>query len=159
MIAGVGDVRRDPCKLDGGMFDAADVDTPAEVAAAIATWPGFAATDPVPITFAGAPGVQLDVSATEDLGECLTPTTWSTPLGTWIDGYPMAGQDPTSEAATFRILEVDGELLIIRTPATVATSPFEAGQGVAVDPVRHAADLIEMDAILDSIQFGEPDVP
>jgi hypothetical protein len=76
-----------------------------------------------------------------------------------MDGYPMAGQDPTSEAATFRILEVDGELLIIRTPATVATSPFEAGQGVAVDPVRHAADLIEMDAILDSIQFGEPDVP
>jgi hypothetical protein len=98
MIAGVGDIRRDPCAADGAVFDPADVDTPAKVAAAMATWPGFAVTDPVEITFAGAPGVQLDVSAGEDLGTCSSPTTWSTPMGTGIDGYPMAGEDPTSGA-------------------------------------------------------------
>lgn len=45
----------------------------------------------------------------------------------------------------------------MQTPATVDPSPHEAGQGVAADPARHAADLVEMDAILDSIRFGETD--
>ena len=159
MIAGVGEVRRDPCAPDGAVFDPADVDTPAEVAAAMATWPGFIVTDPVEITFAGAPGVQLDVSAGEDLGTCSSPTTWSTPMGTWIDGYPMVGDDPTSEPATFRILAVDGGMLIIRTQASTSPSPYEASQGVAPDPDRHAGDLVAMNALLDSIRFGDAAAP
>lgn len=159
MISSVVDVRRDACAVDGAVFDPAEVDTPAKVAAAMGTWPGFAVTDPVAITFAGASGVQVDVSATKDLGTCSTPATWSTADGTWIDGYPMVSDASTSEPATFRILDVDGELLIIRTPASIGTSPYEAGQGVAADPERHAADLIEMEAILDSIRLGEPAAP
>lgn len=157
MIAAVKDVRRDPCATDGAVFDSADVDTPAEVAAAMATWPGFAVTEPEVVTFAGMPGVQVDVTATKDLGACPNPATWSTPL-TWIDGYPMVG-GPTPQPATFRILDVGGSLLIIRTPASIGPSPYEAEQGVAADPERHADDLVEMNAILDSIRFGEGDAP
>ncbi len=159
LISAIGDVRRDPCAPDGAVFEPAEIDTPAEVAAAMATWPGFAVTDPEAITFGDAPGVQVDVSVTEDLGTCMTPATWSTPLGTWIDGYPMVGDDPTSEPATFRILDLDGEMLIIRTPATIGPSPHEAGQGVEPDAERHAEDLIALTAMLDSIRFGEPDAP
>ncbi len=160
MISAIQDVRLDPCAVDGAVFDRADIDTPSKVAAAIAKWPDFNVTDPVAITFAGAPGVQVDVSGPEDRNACLAQTwTWSTTQGTWIDGYPMVGGGPTREPATFRILDVGGELLIIRTPASIGPSPFEAEQGVASDPERHAADLVEMNAILDSIRFGGADTP
>jgi hypothetical protein len=155
MIAGVSEVRRDPCDPGAGVFAAGEIDTPEEVAAAMATWPGFTVTEPAAITLAGAPGVQVDVSATGDLGSCVTPATWSTDIGMWIDAYPMADADTaTRQPATFRILDVGDELLVVRTQATIATSPHEASQGVAPDPDRHAAHKVQQDAILDSIQLG-----
>jgi hypothetical protein len=160
MIAGISEIRRDPCNPDAGVFAAGEIDTPEEVAAAMATWPGFTVTEPVAIALAGAPGVQVDVSATGDLGSCVTPATWSTDLGTWIDAYPMA--DPSaaaSQPATFRILDLGGELLVVRTQTTLATSPHEAVQGVAPDPGRHAAHKVQQDAILVSIQLGDAAAP
>ena len=108
----------------------------------MATWPGFTVTEPVATTLAGAQGVRVDVTATGDLGSCVTPTTWSTDIGTWIDAYPMADADAAArQPATFRILDVGGELLVVRTQATLTTSPHEASQGVAPDPDRHAKDI------------------
>ena len=160
MIGGISEIRRDPCDPDAGVFANDEIDTPEEVAAAMATWPGFAVTEPVAITLADAPGVQVDVSATGDLGSCVTPTTWSTDTGIWIDAYPMADVDAAArQPATFRILDVGDELLVIRTQATPATSPHEASQGVAPDPDRHAAHQVQQDAFLESIQLGGTAAP
>ncbi len=160
MIGGISEIRRDPCDPDAGVLADDEIDTPEEVAAAMATWPGFAVTEPVAITLAGAPGVQVDVSATGDLGSCVTPTTWSTDTGIWIDAYPMADVDAAArQPATFRILDVGDELLVVRTQATLATSPHEASQGVAPDPDRHAAHKVQQDAILDSIQLSGAAAP
>lgn len=160
MLAGISEIRRDPCDPDAGVFADDEIDTPEEVAAAMATWPGFAVTEPVAITLAGAPGVQVDVSATGDLGACVDPATWSTDIGMWIDAYPMADPDAAArQPATFRILDVGGELLVVRTQATLAISPHEASQGVAPDPDRHAAHKVQQDAILASIQLGDAAAP
>ena len=36
------------------------------------------------------------------------------------------------------------------------TSPYELAEGVAPDPTRHAADQVELHAILDSIRLTVP---
>ena len=160
MFGGISELRRDPCDPGAGEFADDEIDTPEEVAAAMATWPGFTVTEPLATTLAGAPGVQVDVTATGDLGSCVTPTTWSTDIGMWIDAYPMADVDAAArQPATFRILDVGGELLVVRTQATLTTSPHEASQGVAPDPDRHAKDQVQQDAILASIQIGDAAAP
>ena len=59
----------------------------------------------------------------------------------------------TSIPAGSRIVDVGGELLVIRTTDFPGPSPLRARQGVAPDPTRHAADQVEMQAIVDSIQL------
>ena len=54
------------------------------------------------------------------------------------------------------LFDVDGTLIAIMTPTLTQTSPFEEQQGIARDPERHAADAVEMQAILDSIEMSSP---
>jgi hypothetical protein len=59
-----------------------------------------------------------------------------------------------AEDATQRaLLDVGDGLLAIRTTEFGDPSPFELSQGVAPDPDRHAADLVELQAIVDSIRI------
>jgi hypothetical protein len=44
-------------------------------------------------------------------------------------------------------------------PRADATATYEVSQGVAPDPERHADHVLAMNAMLDSIQFGESAAP
>ena len=66
------------------------------------------------------------------------------------DGRCDAGRP---RAGTFRIVDVNGTLLVIRTTDFPDTSPNELAQGIPDDPTRHAADQVAMQQILDSIRI------
>jgi hypothetical protein len=147
----VGDVSRDPCNLSTGAFAASDVDTPEKLAAAMQTWPGFHVSRATPITVAGLPGRLVEVTSTRTEA-CDGDRIWTTPSGAGIDTWPMMpDRSGPSDPAQFRILEVGGKLLVIRTSDFAGPSALERGEGVPADPNRHAADQAELHAILDSI--------
>jgi hypothetical protein len=156
-IIQVGDVARDPCDPSAGTYAPADVDTPSELAAVMAAWPDFQATDTEAITIDGVEGVRTRLTST---ATCPATVLWETPAGVAIDGYPMTSGPATADRdaypADFRIITRDGQLLVIRSMAGAATSPFERDQGIADDPTRHAADLVSQQAIIDSIRFEDP---
>ena len=154
----VGTVSRDPCDPEAGSYSAPLVDTPGQLAAAMADWPGFEVTSPETITIAGRTGVQVEISSTLKPADCPASVLWTTPNGTSMDAYPMITELDVEGGypAEYRIVDVDGSLVAIRTPGLTQTSPFEEQQGIARDPDRHAADAVEMQAILDSIEMSSP---
>jgi hypothetical protein len=151
----VGDVSRDPCDASAGSFPPSDVDTPDKLAAAMATWPDFHVSRAVPTTVGGLPGRLVEVTST-GTAACRSDQIWKTPSGTGVDTYPMTRDQPgTSDAGQFRILDVGGKLLVIRTDDFAGPSPFERSQGITGPANRHAADQAELHAILDSIQITD----
>ena len=152
----VRNVWKDPCDESKGTLDAAETATVDGLVAAIQAWPGFRVTAPEAIDVDGLPGQVVEVSFTGDLAGCPNPVIWTTSLGMLVDGYPMAATGADGHAGTFRIVDVGGTLLVIRTTDFPQTSPHEAAQGVAPDPDRHAADQVELQQILDSITIGPP---
>jgi hypothetical protein len=156
MMLLVGAVPRDPCDPGLGTLPATDVDTPEKLAAAMAAWPSFESTQPAPITIDGRHGVSIQlVSATNPAG-CLAGWTFRTPTGSVIDTYPMVNDRAVRYPTTFRIVDADGTLFVIRTPGTTQTSPFEESQGLPRDPNQHVTDQAELDAIVGSIRLGDP---
>lgn len=151
-ISTLGEINREPCNRTAGTFPAADIKTPEDVAAAMAQWPGFSVTAPEPITLDGATGVRFQLGKTE---LCSPQALWTSALNTPIDATYAAGGDPGELSRTIRVLDVDGELLLIVTMDFAGPSLGEQSQGVAPDPNRHAEDLVEQQAIVDSIQFLE----
>ena len=154
----VGEVRRDPCDRAAGTFAPEDVDTPGEFAAVMAAWPGFDATAPAPVEVGGIEGVQVRLTTTRDRTDCTGAVLWETPVGIPIDGYPMlhdeGGSAGVVHPADFRIIDLDGQLLVIRTMPSARTSPHERYQGIPDDPNRHEADVVAQQAMVDSIRFG-----
>jgi hypothetical protein len=157
MFMTVGEVSRDPCDPNGPTFKPEDVDTPAELAAAMATWPGFKATTPVPISIDGAEGLMVELTSTKTFKDCPDGEAliWKTEGGALVDTYPMVDADGLRRPGTFRILDVDGHLIVVRTPEFSGPSPYEVSQGLDAETPIHVADLVEMQAVVDSIQFGD----
>lgn len=118
-----------------------------------AAWPGFESTEPVAVTVDGISGLLVEVTSSRTDAECPGQAIWFTPRLNPVDAYPMVGAPDARRAATFRILEVGDQLLAIRTTDFGDPSPYEVSQGVAPDPTRHAADLVELQAIVDSIRL------
>jgi hypothetical protein len=150
----VGAVPIDPCDPAKGTFDGAQTSTVDGLVTAMTSWPGFDATTPTAIEVDGVSGQQIELTSTRTETDCPDASIWSTAGGLPIDGYPMVNAQGNPRPGQFKILDVDGQLLVIRTPAFTDTSPFEESQGVAPDPDRHAADLVELNAMLDSITFS-----
>ena len=68
----------------------------------------------------------------------------------------MRAEPPVScMPADFRIIDLDGQLLAIRSMVSARTSPLERLQGIADDPTRHEADLVALQGIIDSIRFED----
>jgi hypothetical protein len=156
MFMTVGEVSRDPCNPDALMFAPGDVDTPEELAAAMATWPGFEATTPEPISIGSVDGLLVELTSARTFDQCPEGSyVWKTALGHVVDTYPMVSSEDLRRPGQFRIIDVDGQLIVIRTTDFPETSPYEEAQGVAPDPTRHAADQVELHAIIDSIRLGD----
>jgi hypothetical protein len=153
LFASFGRIRADPCDPAAGFANNDTIDTPARVVQVMERWPGFQVSTPEAISIGGYSGFLVDVTSSKSVGECPTAMLWETAAGGAIDGYPMAAQ-LTLRPGQFRILEIGGKLLIIRTTDFPEESPFEDSQGVAANPTRHAADQLALQAILDSLRFA-----
>jgi hypothetical protein len=157
MFAAVGPLFTDPCDLAKGTIDSATTSTVDGLVAAMSKWPGFTATAPTPTMVDGFSGKLITLTSTLTTGtKCPAPALWTTPLGAKLDAYPMVTSDKTPHPGQFRIIDVNGTLLVIRTTDFPGTSPNEAAQGVAPNPTRHAADQVELHQILDSIKVTAP---
>lgn len=153
----VGEVSRDPCNTKAPTFKPTDVDTPAELAAAMAKWPGFKATTPEPISIDGAEGLLVELTSTRTSAQCPEEASlWMTEAGTAVDTYPMVDSARLRRPAQFRIVDVDGHLIVVRTTDFPGASTYEVSQGLDPDSPIHMADQVELQGILDSIRLGAP---
>ena len=150
----VGAVSRDPCDLSRGTVPADQTKTVDELIGTMARWPGFHVGRSEAVMIGGFQGKQVQVTATPTVASCPDATIWTTPQGTPVDGYPMVAERPDAYPAQFIVVDVHGELLVLRTTDFPGRSPLEVSEGRQPDPVRHAADQHTLHAILDSIRFG-----
>jgi hypothetical protein len=156
MFTTIAGVSRDPCDATKGTIPAAEVDTPQKLAAAIAAWPKFDATAPQAITVDGHSGLKFQLTSTQT-GPCeSTGVTWRSASGAAVDVYPMVNNVGRSYAATVEIIDTGHGLLVLRTTDFPQTTPVELGGGMAPNPSLHAADQVELHAILDSVRLGSP---
>ena len=150
----VGEVAKDPCDASAGRVPTPETTSVNGLIAAMRSWPDFAVSDPQPIEVDGYTGRLVTVASTRTETDCAVQSIWTTPGGTQIDAYPMVGVAGQPRSGTFRILDIDGTLVVIRTTDFDDPSPHELDQGVKPDPTRHAADQVELQGILDSIRIG-----
>ena len=154
MFAQVSEVARDPCDAAAGTVQAEETATVDGFIAAMRAWPDFAVSDARPVEVDGHAGKLVTITSTRKEADCAAPTLWTTPVGSKMDAYPMVSAASESRTGTYRVIDVDDTLLVIRTTEFADPSPHELSQGVQPDPTRHAADLVEMQQILDSIRVG-----
>jgi hypothetical protein len=121
--------------------------------AAMSSWPGFEATAPTAIEVGGFSGQMIELTTSRTSKDCPLQALWTTPEGWKVDGYPIVNATATPHTDQFRIVDVNGTLLAIRTTDFPETSPYEEEQGVAPDPTRHAAHQVVLHQILDSIKI------
>jgi hypothetical protein len=157
MFMTVGDVSRDPCDPAAATFEPSDVDSPTELAAAMATWPGFDVTTPAAITVGGHDGLQVEVTSTRTFEQCPDGEAyvWKTVAGVLVDTYPAVDANGLLRPGLFQIVDVGGTLIVVRAEDSSEASPYEVSQGLDPDEPLHAADQVELHAILDSIRFGD----
>lgn len=153
MLAPVGTVPIDPCDSAAGTLPASATATAQGVIDAMRAWPGFEVTAATPIEIDGHAGQLVDVMSSRTQDDCPGALAWTTPAGIRVDAYPMVGVEEHPRAGTFRVVDVDGTVLIIRTTEFADASPHELRQGVEPDPERHAADLVELQHIVESIRI------
>jgi hypothetical protein len=153
----VGSVSIDPCDTTAGTFAHEAVDTASELAAAMAAWPGFEATEPAPISGQASPGVTFTFASAPQHQDCPAGgQLFTTASSASVDAYPMVNQRDRSHAVEFRIYETEQGLLLVAAMNFPETSPWEEDNGVPYDPERHVDHQVEMDAILDSIRIEAP---
>ena len=114
-----------------------------------------------PDVVGGYSGQLVELTSTRTATDC--------PNGVGVDDPPGRDRQRVSDgrcdgkarAGTFRIVDVNGTLLVIRTTDFPDTSPNELASGIPDDPTRHAADQVAMQQILDSIAIepGRPHRP
>ncbi len=152
-ISPVDTVSKDPCDATAGTFASDQTASAAGVVDAMRAWPGFEVSAATPIDVDGRPGQLVQVTSSRTAKDCEGSVAWTTPSGLSVDAYPMAGVPGVPRAGTFRVIDVAGAVLVIRTTEFGDPSPHELDQGVKPDPLRHAVDQAELRSIVDSIRI------
>ena len=147
-------VAKDPCDPAKGRYGRAEIATVDELVAAMGRWPGFAAAAPVPVIVGGYSGQLVKLTSTRTVTDCPNGSVWTIPQGETVDAYPMVGAAGKARTGTYRIVAVNGTLLVIMTTEFPETSPNELANGVADNPTRHAADQVVLQQIVDSIRIA-----
>ena len=140
---------KDPCRIANGTVDASAVATAANVVATLSSMPSVNASAPVAVTVGGRPATLLTLTATADSATCSNggATVWHTSDGT---DYVV----PPGEATPFRVVDVDGQPIVILATDFPQSSGWEnQAPGATPNPTAHATDQVELRQILDSIQF------
>jgi hypothetical protein len=139
----------DPCRPGSGTVAASTVATAADVVATLRSLPSFDVGAPVAVTVGGRPATLLTLTAKADTGGCSNAgaTVWKTSDGT---DYVV----PPGEATPFRVVDVDGQPIVILATDFPQSSGWEnQAPGATPNPTAHSADQVELRQILDSIQF------
>jgi hypothetical protein len=139
----------DPCRPATGTVDASAVATAADVVATLGSLPSVGASAPVAVTVGGRPATLLTLTAAGDSAACSSggATIWQTSDGT---DYVL----PPGEATPFRVVDVDGQPVVILATDFPESSGWEnQAPGATPNPTAHASDQVELRQILDSIQI------
>ena len=140
---------KDPCRPGSGTVDASAVATVASVLATLTSMPSVDASAPVAVTVGGRPATLVTLTATADSASCSNggATVWNTSDGT---NYVI----PPGEATPYRVVDVDGQPIVILATDFPQSSGWEnSAPGATPNPTAHAADQVELRQILDSIRF------
>jgi hypothetical protein len=136
----------DPCATGQRLRDIGP--TADDLVAAFLDLPGYEVADPVPVTVGGIAGQRIDIHVPElDAAACPGGHLIWTMGGITKRGQP--GNDHN-----LIVLEVNDRRLVIEVDDYAHTSVYETETWhVPFDPEAHAQDLVELDQILDSIEF------
>jgi hypothetical protein len=107
------------------------------------------ASAPTPVTVGGRPATLLTLTAAAESAACSNAgaTVWQTFDGT---DYVL----PPGEATPFRVVDVDGQPIVILATDFPESSSWEnQAPGATPNPIAHAADQVELRQILDSIRL------
>jgi hypothetical protein len=140
----------DPCRPATGTVDASAVATTANVVATLTGMPSVAASAPVADTVGGRPATLLTLTAAADSAACSNggASVWHTADGT---DYVL----PPGEATPFRVVDVDGQPIVVLATDFPQSSSWEnQAPGATPNPTAHAADQVELRQILASIRFS-----
>ena len=119
-------VPKDPCDPTKGTYDQTETSTVDGLVAAMSRWPGFKATAPIPTVVGGYSGKLVELTSTRTDTDCPSGgSVWTIPQGGSVNAYPMVGTPGKARAGTFRIVDINGTLLVIRTTEFPDTSPNE----------------------------------
>jgi len=130
----VDNVYIDPCRSDLGMHDPPIGPTVDDLAAALASVPGWDATTPVDVTVAGYAGKQIELTAPGAWDECFAGESRLYGINNGTD-YTLA-LDPR-EHLRLSILDVGGTRLVVSASYTeAATTADRAELQAAVDSIR-----------------------
>lgn len=145
-------ISKDPCDASAGTFASDTTGSAAGLVDAMRAWPGFDVSAATPIEVHGNPGLLVKVTSTRSTADCEEQVAWTTPSGFAVDAYPMVGESGQPRTGSFRVVEVAGALIVIRSTEFSDASPHELTQGVTPDPSRHVVDLADLRTILESIR-------
>ena len=112
---------------------------------------GFEAMAPVPTVVGGYSGQLIELTSRAQSG-LPHRSLWTIPQGrssTGIRWSERGGSRPDS----FRIVEINGTLLVLRTTDFANRHQTSSSKGIPDNPKRHAADQVAMQQILDSIRI------
>lgn len=149
----IDNVYADPCDPDAGLLEPAIGPTADDLLVALRGQTRFEVSDEAALTIGGYSGRQVEISANYDAGECSEiETSW----GVTASGHATDGSlVPTPDRPVWAwVGDVDGTRLVIIHSLSPLPSLDEWAGGTR-DANRHAADLLELDAIVDSLRFNQ----
>jgi hypothetical protein len=141
----------DPCDVAQGTLQPIPGGTVGDLAQAMTTLPRMRASDPAAIEVDGYSGVQFELTAPEDEASCPDGAATVFTVPGWEDAlYEMN----LGETVDFRIVDVDGQRLVILATDYPRTSHWEERWGVPFDADVHATHQLELARIVDSIDIN-----
>jgi hypothetical protein len=143
----IDDVFVDPCATDQRLRDIGP--TAGDLVAALLDLPGYEVADPVPVTVGGVSGQRIDISVPElSAADCPGRHLLWTMGGLTKRGLP-------GDVHNLIVLDVQDRRLVIEIDDYAHSSVYETETyATPFDPEAHAQDLVELQQMLDSIQFN-----
>ena len=145
-------VHADPCHPEAGLLAPPIGSTVDDLVARLRDYAAFEVSNEDEVTIGGYTGQQLELSVTDDPAGCDDASWGVPPSGHSAPGGQMV---PTTDRPVWIwVGDVDGTRLVIARPLSALPSVAEWEDGVR-DPNRHVQDLVELDAILESLRFND----
>jgi hypothetical protein len=144
----------DPCDFSEGPLQPVPGPGVNDLVQAMTTLPRMRASEAVAIEVDGYSGFQFELTAPDDEASCPDGGAAVYTVPGWEDAlYVMS----LGETIDFRIVDVDGQRLVIVATDYPQTSHWEVGWGVPFDADAHATHQLELNTIIESIDINPQD--